>query len=317
MEIDQRNDGTSVSLNNTSGFAVDRWKANALGGVGTGTATVQKVNDAPPGLFNSLKYTVTNAKVPTAGNIFTIAQLIEGHNITDLTYGNAAAKTVTLSFWVKSSLTGTFAGSLQNINGTPTYRSYVFTYTISAANSWQNITITAPGDTGQAPVSDNTLGYQVNFDLGTGSTYQTTSLNSWVTGNFVRSTTSVTLITTASATFQVTGIQLEAGTVATPFERRDVGLELNLCQRYFNLNGNLRISNYSSSGVISGNMFYPCQMRVNPTWTQVTAGTSSNVISITFLNASVRTIGWDLTLTSVPGMAAYNDYVYSANAELS
>jgi hypothetical protein len=232
MEIDQRNSGGSVSFNNTTGYTVDRWFTQCVGGSGTGTATVQRVADAPAGFLYSLKWTTTNAKTPAASDTFTFIQSIEGQNIIDFAYGTASAKTVTFSFWVKSSLTGTFSGCLQSSNVT-NYRSYIFNYTINSANTWQYVTITVPGDTGQVPYLDTNRGYGILFDMGSGSTYQTSTLNTWLTGPINRSTTSVNIISTLNATFQVTGVQLELGSVATPFERRSYGQELALCQRYY------------------------------------------------------------------------------------
>ena len=242
MEIDQRNAGASVTLNNISGFAVDRWVSAASGGSGTGTATIQRIADAPVGFSSSLRYTVTNAKTPTGGDGFYITQAIEGQNIIDFAYGTASAKTVTLSFWVKSSLTGTFSGSLQSLNSISTYRTYLFNYTVNSTNTWQYVTVTAPGDTVQVPTQNNTVGYQINFDLGTGSTFRTSTLNSWVTGNFVASSSALNLISTNGATFQLTGVQLEAGSVATPFERRSYGAELALCQRYYEKSFNVEVA---------------------------------------------------------------------------
>ena len=242
MRIDQRNSGASVAINNSASYIVDRWSSNTTGGAGTGTATVQRVADAPVGFSSSLRYTVTNAKTPAAGDVFLIQQLIEGQNIIDFAYGTESPKTVTLSFWVKSSLTGTFSGSLQSLNSISTYRTYLFNYTVNSTNTWQYVTVTAPGDTVQVPTQNNTVGYQINFDLGTGSTFRTSTLNSWVTGNFVASSSALNLISTNGATFQLTGVQLEAGSVATPFERRSYGAELALCQRYYEKSFNVEVA---------------------------------------------------------------------------
>ena len=210
MEFDQRNAGASVTVNNASTYIVDRWAAQTLNSAsGTGIASLQQVTDAPSGLKSSLKCTVTTAKAsPAVGDAFAIYQLIEGQNIIDFAYGTSAAKTVTFSFWVKSSLTGTFSGALRAYNAT-TYRSYTFNYTINSANTWEYKTITATGDTGQVPSLDNTQGFAILFDLGNGSTYQTSTLNQWQTGNYYKSTGSVSVISTLNATFQVTGVQLE------------------------------------------------------------------------------------------------------------
>lgn len=268
MEIDQRNAGASVTLNNISGFAVDRWVSAASGGSGTGTATIQRIADAPVGFSSSLKYTVTNAKTPTGGDGFYITQAIEGQNIIDFVYGTASAKTVTLSFWVKSSLTGTFGGSLRQQTVASVFRSYVFNYTINSTNTWEYKTVTASGDTEQVPAQNNTTGITVFFDLGSGSQFQTSTLNSWISGNFVRSTSSTNLISTNGSTFQITGVQLELGSVATPFERRFIGEELQRCQRYYQ-SSNFMVNN---SGGVYTNYFFKVSMRATPAVTSSSGG---------------------------------------------
>jgi hypothetical protein len=299
MEIDQRNAGLSLSLNNIGLYSCDRWLVSAFGGAGTGTATVQRVADAPSGFVYSLKYTVTNAKTPVGSDQFYITQLIEGQNIIDFQYGTASAKPVTLSFWVKSSLNGTFSGCVRANDATVTYRSYVFNYTITSTNTWQYITVTAPGDTAAVPQYNNSTGYTVLFDLGTGSTFQTSTLNSWVTGNYIRSTTSTNLISTIGATFQVTGVQLESGSVATPFERRLYGHELALCQRYYEKSYDTEIvpgtatSNGSWCGVnLNAGEFYSlglCQFRVTKRSTPLVSMWSINGVANQLYNAGTQT----------------------------
>lgn len=241
MRIDQRNAGAAISLNNNGAFSVDRWLVAAQGGAGTGTASVQRVVDAPPGFVYSLRYTVTNAKTPAASDAFYIYQPIEGQNIQDFAYGTSSAKTVTLSFWVKSSLSGIFSGFLRTQTAVPVYRSYVFNYTINSPNVWEYKTITILGDNGMIPALDNTGGMGVLFDMGSGSTAQTSILNSWQSGNFYKSTGSVSLISTNSATFQVTGVQLELGSTASAFETRLFNQELDLCQRYYEKSYNIDV----------------------------------------------------------------------------
>jgi hypothetical protein len=260
MDIDQRNAGNSVSLNNTSSYTVDRWQCSALGGSGTGTATVQRVADAPPGFAYSLKYTVTNAKSPAPNDAFYIFQPIEGQNVMDFAFGTSSAKTVTLSFWVKSSLTGTFSGFLRSYNGS-SYRSYIFNYTINSANTWQYFTVIAPGDVGQTLSTDNTQGFGILFDLGSGSNFQSSTINSWVSGGtygYFRSTSSINFISTLNATFQITGVQFEVGTTATPFERRAFGQELILCQRYFekSYDDGVSVGTATTNGVLGGTVYY-------------------------------------------------------------
>jgi len=208
-------------------WPVDRFLANAT--ASNGVYTAQRSTTVPNGFSNALAITVTTPSTPSASHQYSFDQRIEGFNIADLGFGTASASSVTLSFWVRSSLTGTFAGGVSNNAGD---RSYVFTYTVNSANTYEYKTVTIPGDTTGTWLTNNGIGFRVIFDLGAGSSFQATA-NSWV-GSYAYATSgSVKTISTSGATFYITGVQLEAGTVATPFERRDYGRELIMCQRYF------------------------------------------------------------------------------------
>ena len=227
MVIDQRNAGASVTPANT--YTLDRWQ-----GVNTQASkfTVQQNAGSvtpPDGFTNYLGATSSSAYSVLTGDTFYVAQYIEGFNCADLAWGTANAKTITISFWVRSSLTGTFGGSLANSAGN---RAYPFSYTISSANTWEQKTITIAGDTTGTWLTNNGTGIQVRFGIGSGSTYTGTA-GAWGTANAVQSTGSVSVVGTNGATFYITGVQLEVGSVATPFERRPYGTELALCQRYF------------------------------------------------------------------------------------
>jgi hypothetical protein len=225
MVIDQRNAGASSTIAATRTYYLDRWNSVELT---DGAATIQQVTDAPSGFNNSLKVTVTSADTSLGATQFIDVQTrIEGFNIADLGWGTASAKPVTLSFWVRSSLTGTFGGSFTNDSD----RSYPFTYTISSADTWEQKSVTVVGDTTGTWATNNAKGILVTFGLGVGSTYSGTA-GAWA-GSFLLSATGATsVIGTNGATFYITGVQLEAGSVATPFERRPFGAELALCQRY-------------------------------------------------------------------------------------
>ena len=265
MVIDQRNAGASVNIT-TSSFVVDRFSC----GIGYSTGhTGQKSTNAPPNYSSSILITVGTGASPTAGQIGRIVQGVEGFNAADLGWGTATAATITLSFWVKSSLTGTFAGGIYNGAGN---RTYVFTYAISAANTWEQKTVTIAGDTSGTWVTDNTANMYVNWDLGTGSTYQGTA-GSWAAGAAWSTSTSVKLAATSGATFYITGVQLEKGSTATSFDYRPYGTELALCQRYYYRRNYDQTTNdllatfhaYSSGGAWGKIIDLPVEMRATPT----------------------------------------------------
>jgi hypothetical protein len=235
MRIDQRNAGASVTLGSTESFVVDRWKAWEAT---DGAATAQQSTTVPNGFVNSFLWTTTTADASLGATQYgAIGHVIEGFNIADLGWGTANAKTVTLSFWVRSSLTGTFGGALSNID---VDRSYPFTYSISAANTWEQKSVTISGDTSGTWLTDNGSGLRIYFGLGVGSTYSGTA-GAWAGSQFLSATGAVSVIGTLNATWYITGVQLEVGSVATPFERRPFGTELALCQRYFEKSYNMSV----------------------------------------------------------------------------
>jgi len=225
MRIDQRNAGVAVTANGST-YAVDRFvfSTNQVS-----KATAQRSTTAPAGFTNSLLVTSSAATSFASGDYFSITQKIEGFNCADLAWGTASAVAVTISFRVRSSLTGTFGGA---INNSANNRSYPFSYTISAANTWEEKTIVVPGDTTGTWLTDNGTGMNVRFALGMGSTYSGTA-GAWTAGDIESVTGAVNVLGTNGATFYITGVQLEAGSVASPFERRPYGEMLMLCQRYY------------------------------------------------------------------------------------
>jgi len=245
MEIDQRNAGSAATV--TNDYVLDRFKIFEQT---DGAISTQQVTTVPAGFKNSMKITVTTADSSLAANQLTsIFQPIEGLNCTDLSWGTSDAKTVTLSFWVRSSLTGTFGGCL--VNGAVD-RSYVFQYTVNSADTWEQKSITVAGDTSGTWLTTNGVGVYVLWSLGDGTDYQGTA-NAWQAGSKRSASGNVNLLGTNGATFYITGVQLEVGSVATEFERRPYGTELALCQRYFYKtnpdNTQFRI------GGLSGNMY--------------------------------------------------------------
>ena len=278
MKIDQRNAGASVTITNTGAitYTLDRWAG--FGSVASKFSIQQNAGSVTPpaGFTNYLGVTSLSAYTVLAGNLFDIRQKIEGFNISDLAWGTADAQTVTLSFWVRSSLTGTFGGAIKNAAAT---RSYPYTYTISSANTWEQKTITIAGDTSGTWLTDNNAGMQVGFGLGVGSTSSGTA-GAWASANYISATGATSVVGTNGATFYITGVQLEVGDTATSFDNRSIGQELSLCQRYYqefgNVNGAIRGTTTNSRIVY--NMLSP-RMRATPSvtvnWTSGTTATAS------------------------------------------
>jgi hypothetical protein len=237
MVIDQRNAGASVTP--TGGvYSLDRWGA-FLSQASKYSFQRNAGSVTPPtGFTNYLGITSTSAYSITSSDFFFISQTVEGFNWADMAYGTASAQPATLSFWVRSSLTGTFGGACRGFDGVSVLRSYPFTYTISSANTWTYITVAIPGDTtaslawSSTQSTTNGYGFIVNFGLGVGST-QSSTAGAWATGNFTSATGATSVVGTSGATFYVTGVQFERGSNATSFEFRDYGRELMMCQRYY------------------------------------------------------------------------------------
>ena len=229
MVIDQRNAGASVTPTNLQ-YTVDRWNTLLTQ---SGKFSVQQNSGSvtpPQGFSNYLGAVSLSAYSVTAGDRFVIQQSIEGYNISDLGWGTAGAKTITVSFWVRSSLTGTFGGAMIGGAGPA---SYPFSYTINSANTWEQKTIVVPGATSDTWGSTNTNGISIRFSLGAASN-QSGTANAWAySSNLSSATGAVSVVGTSGATFYITGVQLEKGSTATSFDYRPYGTELALCQRYY------------------------------------------------------------------------------------
>ena len=232
MRIDQRNAGATVNQINGA-FNLDRWSGNSYnGGAATGKFSVGQSSIAPTGFSNSLLVTSLSASATTTSDIYNIEQKIEGFNFADFMYGTANAQTLTLSFWVRSSITGTFGGALKN---SARNRAYPFIYAINNANTWEQKTLVIGGDTSGTWVgSTNGVGLWLSFGLGVGTGFTEPS-GSWVGGDQFSADGCVSLISTNGATWYVTGVQLEKGNIATSFDVRPYGTELALCQRYYQI----------------------------------------------------------------------------------
>ena len=281
MVIDQRNAGASVSSAN--GFITDRWSLSKYDPTG-GSYSGQQVSDAPTGFKNSLKVTVTSSITQSADQYWQAFQIIEGYNIADLGFGTSSPSQITVSFWVKSSVTGTYSIAFYNEGVGSVTRAYVTTYVINTANTWEqkSVTITGDGASGAGYWgSTNNAGLGLYFDLGCGTNQQATA-NTWASGNVRRVSGTVRLMNTSSATWQITGVQLEIGSTATPFERRLYNQELANCQRYcyVDTGANCFVGGAAAS---STNMYIkyvlPVPMRGTPTLSFVSSGVNQLVMS--------------------------------------
>jgi hypothetical protein len=268
MRIDQRNAGAAVTINSsTVVFPVDRF---TIFQVSDGVLSAQQDTSAPTGFVNSLKITTTTADASlSSAQYASVYQPIEGFNTADLGWGTANAKTVTVSFWVRSSLTGTFGASF--LNGSLN-RSYPFTYSISVADTWEQKTITVAGDTSGTWLTTNGVGIYCLFSLGSGTDREGTA-NAWNTGDKRTVSGAVSVIGTLNATWYITGVQLEVAPSATSFDYRPFGTELALCQRYFyNTGGDSTFQvfatgqAYSTSQVNGLVVPLPVSMRAIPTF---------------------------------------------------
>ena len=316
MRIDQRNNGTAVTVTSTSTYiyATDRY--NNYNNTGT-SYTAQQVADAPAGFTASTKLTFGSAISLGATGEAVFQQIIEGVNVSDLAWGTASASSIALSFWVKASFTGISSVGFANGAGT---RVYATTYTIAAANTWEYKTVVVPGDTSGTWLIDNMQGLHVRFQNIAGSNFQVAANNAWATrsGSFnasdsifgtkaIGSPTSVS----AGATWQITGLQLEAGSSATEFERRPIGTELALCQRYFEITkAGIRAAR-ESGNLLGANIPFKVTKRAVPTMTRINDGGSSGISFQGFISTDEESssIQWTVSTT--------NAFVYNATSTAS
>jgi hypothetical protein len=268
MVIAQRTTSAVTVNADAAFFAVDRFQAAGQGS--DGVYTIQQSSVAPTGFVNSTIATVTTADASIGSTQqYNIQQHIEGYNVADLGWGTANAATVTLSFWVRISLTGTFSGALRN---SAANRSYPFSYSIPVANTWTQITVTIPGDTTGTWLTTNGIGVNVIWTLGAGTSRLGTA-NSWQAANLQGVTGQTQWISTLGATFYITGVQLEKGTVATSFDYLPYGTELMLCQRYLEI-CDMPYIYMPNPGVVNGDLYWNMPLKVtkraSPTITATT-----------------------------------------------
>jgi hypothetical protein len=310
MRIDQRNAGSANTINVDGEYTLDRWKASSRQAPTYNRFTVQQVTDAPDNAVNSLKVTSLVSYTLASDDYHMISQYIEGTNIAHLGFGTANAKTVTVSFYVKSSLTGAFGGSLRNSSGT---RSYPFSYTIDSANTWEKKTITIEGDTTGTWVTSIATGMILWLGLGVGSQYSGTA-GAWSANNYFSTTGATSVVGTSGATWQITGVQLEVGSTATDFENLPYDVSLARCQRYYQLiNGGTRQN--VTSGVSYGGMTnILVTMRAEPTATGSIYNNSSAFSGATLsLNPESTNSVFIQANATATGTAAF----FFANVQLS
>jgi len=264
MRIDQRNAGASVTPADGQ-YTLDRWIWQQ---VTAGKCTVSQSSTSTAGFTNSLLITSTSAYTPLTGDVMTIGQRIEGFNAADLGWGTASAKTLTVSFWVRSSLTGAFGGTLRNGSAA---RSYPFLFTITSANTFEYKTVVVAGDTSGTWATNNSTGLQLSFAVGSGATYKGTA-GAWASAPYYSATGATDLVGTSGATFYITGVQLEKGSTATSFDYRDYGRELAMCQRYlpaYSAPGGVEAvicgGSCATTTIAANTITFPVSARVPPT----------------------------------------------------
>ena len=320
MMIDQRNAGAAQNPIVSGNFIVDRIKYE---GSQAGKFSAQQNAGAvtpPAGFLNYVGITSLSAYSVSASDIFKVCQGIEGYNIADLGWGTVNAQAVTLSFWVRSSLTGVFGGSL--LGGQQTFVSYPFTYTISTANTWTQIVITVPGPTIGSWNATNLTGIELIFGLGVGTVYSGTA-GLWQSANYQSAIGATSVVGTNGATFYITGVQLEKGSVATPFENRPYGLELSLCQRYYQKitdnvsftadNNVFGLYQTGNSYTLGRKYLLPVSMRTSPTvyYASLTTGYTGGTPTVS-ANSTSLFIGLNSSITGCS-----NPYIYVSGITLS
>lgn len=303
MTVSQRS--TSASASNGSYVSLDRFLTSVSGG---GAYTLSQETDVPSGqgFKNSMKVTVDTADSSiAAGDYYVIQYRIEGQDIPHFMLGTSNAIKVTLSFWVKSSLTGNFGASLVNND---VNRSYPFQYNISTANTWEKITKTFQLDTSGTWLTTNGTGLKLMLDFGSGTTFQGTA-DAWASANYHTASSSVQLIGTGSATWYMTGLKLEAGTTATPFKHESYGDNLAKCQRYFEKSVPTWGTPRNSDNIIHSSAYFAVTKRATPTMT---------LVSDVYSNApAVQQTTKEYYVTyDVAGANVSLNATYDANAEL-
>lgn len=302
MRINQRGN-YSTTVNSTSvTYAVDRWLGRGKGSAGVFNilATAENSN----GFNNHVVLDVTTASTPSGTDSYRFQQMIEGYNVGKLNWGTASAKSITLSFWVKSTLTGTFGGSVANGDYN---RFNPFSYTISAANTWEYKTVTISGDTSGTWNTTNGLGMRLNFSIGAGSGRLGTA-GTWTSSVLEGVTGQTNHIATNGSHLRITGVQVEEGTSATPFEHLQFGQQMQLCQRYYQKILDTNQSYVNASQHVGGRLQFNTEMRANPTITS-SVDTSGNVNnSYTYHRIRTNSVGYYHSASAAGNFFWYTDF---------
>jgi len=309
MKIHQRGGAVAATVN-PGAYSLDRWK----GWSSAGGYNMEQSTDAPDEFGNSMKCTVTSTHTVDSGSHIFLEQLLNGIDLPRLQFGKSSAKSITLSFWVKSSVAGTYGIGLENaaIN-----RSYVAEYTVNTANAWERKTIAIAGDTsGTWPITEG-IGAKLRFSLGSGSQFQATK-DAWSAGDFFTTSNDAKWIENTGATFYLTGVQLEEGSYATDFEHRPYALELVECKRYFQKVGGLVGTAISATAAQFGASLSP-EMRTTPTISQTgvinitdtySSDHNQSAVGISF-SGSNSGLGLRIQLSNFTGMTQGRVYMFS------
>jgi hypothetical protein len=313
MQVAQR--GTSFTTGSSDMYTLDRWKSQ--GTYDTESLTIEQSTDAPDGFGKSLKVTVSTAEGTVDTDDYNIiTQKLEGQNLTQLAYGSSAANQITLSFWVKASIAQTYCVSLYQTNGN---KHYSATYAVNTPNTWEYKVVNILGNTATAIAYDNSQELEVGFMLGAGATYSGGSNNVWGGVSNFAAGASHTFITTAGATFYITGVQLELGDTATPFEHRSYGDELARCHRYYYQDDTgahfLRSFYAPATGDWYEDYPLPVVMRATPTWTSQLGGDVSNVNAVSISGRTAKS-GYVRFTVSSTGQGYCSLNTVTADAEL-
>ena len=313
MQVAQR----GTSFNSTSGFlyTADRWRRYFQSSTGAFSTSVD--SDAPAGFEKSLKLTVTTTQSTlTASEQYWVSQAVEAQNMSQLNMGTSDAVTSTLSFWVKSSVAGDYAVMFGSSGST---RQYVSMYTINSANTWEYKTITIAGETTGTWATGTSIGMNVRFSVGVGTDFHTASEDTWLTAYKLSTNAQTNLMATSGATFQITGVQLEVGSVATPFEHRSYGEELARCERYYQKSDSARMTMWSGNTTSGQNYFHGIsfitQMRTTPTMTTTAGGSIAYFSGVTAANPDKEGF-WVGGQCDTSGNAGYWSCTWTADAEL-